>query len=65
MSPRIKMAREIIPARREGIGLKVIDKGRGINRTISMSNTRNSTASRKNRREKGSRALFLGSNPHS
>lgn len=30
-----------------------------------MSNTRKITASKKNRREKGSRAEFLGSNPHS
>lgn len=30
-----------------------------------MSNTKKITASRKKRREKGSRAEFLGSNPHS
>lgn len=30
-----------------------------------MSNTRKITARRKNRVEKGSRALFFGSNPHS
>ena len=39
--------------------------GKGRMMTISMSNTRNRTASRKNRREKGSRAFDVGSNPHS
>lgn len=39
--------------------------GAGRRRMISMSNTRKMTAKRKNRREKGSRAEFLGSNPHS
>jgi hypothetical protein len=47
------------------MGFNEIDKGIGINRTISMSNTKNSTARRKKRNEKGSRALFFGSNPHS
>lgn len=41
------------------------DSGIGVSRTISMSNTRKITASRKNRREKGTRAEVLGSNPHS
>ena len=40
-------------------------KGDGIRRTISISNTRKITASKKNRVEKGSRALFFGSKPHS
>lgn len=39
--------------------------GRGISKTISMSNTIKITAKRKNRVENGSRAVFLGSNPHS
>lgn len=39
--------------------------GRGRIMTISMSNTRNRTANRKNRREKGNRAFDVGSNPHS
>jgi hypothetical protein len=39
--------------------------GAGINSTISMSKTRKITASRKKRVEKGIRALFFGSNPHS
>lgn len=39
--------------------------GRGINRTISISNTIKMIANRKNRMEKGIRALWLGSNPHS
>ena len=40
-------------------------KGRGIRRTISISNTRKITARRKNRKENGIRALPRGSNPHS
>lgn len=39
--------------------------GAGMSRTISISNTKKITASKKNRREKGIRALALGSNPHS
>lgn len=39
--------------------------GKGRRMTISISNTKNRTANRKNRREKGSRALDTGSNPHS
>lgn len=39
--------------------------GEGSRRTISISNTKKITARRKNRVEKGSRALFFGSNPHS
>ena len=34
-------------------------------RTISMSKTKNKIVRRKNRREKGNRAVFRGSNPHS
>ena len=41
------------------------DKHMGINSIISMSNTRNKTARRKNRIEKGNRAEALGSKPHS
>lgn len=41
------------------------DKGIGNNKAISISKTRKITANKKNRKEKGSRALFLGSNPHS
>jgi len=37
----------------------------GSKRTISISNTKKITASRKNRRENGIRAFFLGSKPHS
>lgn len=44
---------------------ELINKGAGIRRTISISNTRKITARRKNRREKGIRAFALGSNPHS
>ena len=39
--------------------------GIGINKIISMSKTRKITASKKYRVEKGRRAVFLGSNPHS
>lgn len=39
--------------------------GRGSKRTISISNIRKITASKKNRREKGIRADFVGSKPHS
>ena len=41
------------------------ERGIGSRRTISMSKTRKIIARRKKRREKGRRALFLGSNPHS
>lgn len=37
----------------------------GINKAISISKTKKMTARRKNRIEKGIRAVFLGSNPHS
>lgn len=44
----------------------VINKmGIGISSTISISNTIKIIANRKNRIEKGMRALWLGSNPHS
>lgn len=46
-------------------GENLMIKGEGRRRTISMSNTRNRTARRKNRRENGSRAEDLGSKPHS
>jgi len=39
--------------------------GMGISRTISISNTRKITASKKNRMENGIRAEWIGSNPHS
>ena len=52
--------------RRVNIGdEKLMMKGDGRRRTISISNTRNRTARRKNRRENGSRAEDLGSKPHS
>ena len=40
-------------------------KGKGVNKAISTSKTRKITANRKNRREKGIRAVESGSNPHS
>lgn len=39
--------------------------GRGKRKTISISKIKKTTAKRKKRREKGSRAEFFGSNPHS
>jgi len=39
--------------------------GKGIKRATSTSNTINKTASKKNRKEKGIRALPFGSKPHS
>lgn len=45
--------------------LILIPKIRGKSNATSMSKTRNTTASRKNRIEKGSRPDSLGSNPHS
>lgn len=47
----------------EGVAAKI--KGAGIRSTISISKTRKMTARRKNRVEKGRRALSFGSNPHS
>jgi hypothetical protein len=43
----------------------IVKIGIGINKTISISNTIKIIANRKNRIEKGIRALWLGSNPHS
>lgn len=40
-------------------------RGRGINRAISTSKIRKITASKKNRSEKGVRAVWFGSKPHS
>lgn len=39
--------------------------GKGKRKAISISKIKKTTASKKNRREKGVRAEFLGSNPHS
>jgi hypothetical protein len=43
----------------------VIIIGKGNKKVISISNTKNTTAKRKNRRENAVRAEFFGSNPHS
>lgn len=40
-------------------------QGRGRSKAISKSNSRNRMATKKNRKEKGSRADPRGSNPHS
>lgn len=51
------------------ISLTEVDKnlidGIGINKAISISNTKNRTAKIKNRKENGIRAELCGSNPHS
>lgn len=47
------------------IDVNVSKIGIGINNTISISNTMKMIARRKNRKENGIRALWLGSNPHS
>lgn len=47
------------------ISFEMIILGIGIIKTISISNTKNNTASRKNRRERGIREFLSGSNPHS
>lgn len=44
---------------------KLREIGAGSKSTISISNTKNKTASKKNRSENGIRAEALGSNPHS
>lgn len=63
--PRVRINKNnVLIKRREGDRM-VKAKGRGISRAISMSNTRKITVSKKNRREKGSRADVFGSNPHS
>lgn len=41
------------------------EKGRGKSKLISTSKTKNTTANKKKRIEKGTRALPFGSNPHS
>lgn len=46
-------------------GVKLITHGRGRRSAISRSNNKNRIATRKNREEKGSRAVPWGSNPHS
>jgi len=43
--------------------MRVIGIGRS--NTISISKTKKMTANKKNRKENGIRAFFLGSNPHS
>ena len=48
----------------EGSNKKVLE-GNGNSKAISRSNKRNNMATRKNRKEKGIRAEFKGSKPHS
>ena len=44
---------------------ETVEAGRGKSKAISRSKSRNSIATRKNRKENGNRADFRGSNPHS
>lgn len=64
--PKIRIIRNRVRPKIEDVGGDVNgSSGIGRRRTISMSNTKKMTAKRKNRSEKGIRAEFLGSNPHS
>lgn len=66
MSPSIRINRKIVAVIRLDLRLFIISEmGRGINKTISISNTMKMIARRKNRMENGIRAVLLGSNPHS
>lgn len=66
MRPKRRMRRKREAITREGVSKFVFNEiGSGSSRTISMSKTKKITAKRKNRRENGSRAFFLGSKPHS
>ena len=65
-SPTVKIIINMVAiGRRERMGDVRFAAGRGKRRAISRSNNKNSIATRKNRKEKGSRADFNGSNPHS
>ena len=64
--PKRRIIRKIVEVpikNEEGAIFKIM--GEGISKIISISKTRKITASKKNRVEKGKRALSLGSNPHS
>lgn len=63
--PAMRIRRNVKAPSREGRAYLASERGTGMRSTISMSNTRKITARRKNRRENGRRAEFLGSNPHS
>lgn len=66
MSPRVRRARTEVAHRKVRAGLfSWSPQGRGSSRAISRSNRRKRMAIKKNRREKGRRALPSGSNPHS
>jgi len=56
---------KVVLIRRIDILVVIVKIGIGINSTISMSKTIKIIANRKNRKENGIRALWLGSNPHS
>lgn len=60
MNRKIKLVKT-----QEKILIKFSDEIIGSNRVISTSKIKKITAIRKNRKEKGNRAEFLGSNPHS
>lgn len=64
--PNSRIKKKITLRANKGQGLVlVIEIGIGMRRAISISKTKKITAKRKNRREKGIRAEFLGSKPHS
>jgi len=66
INPIIKMIRNVkLLSTIAVILVMFISSGIGISSTISISNTIKIIANRKNRKEKGTRALWLGSNPHS
>ena len=65
-SPSVNITRKAVESIIGTIGLNEnILEGRGNKSAISRSNRRNRIATRKNRKEKGIRADFSGSNPHS
>lgn len=66
ISPINKMAKNKVAIYNTCEDLKINKAwGKGNSRAISRSNNRNNMATRKNRKEKGTRADFKGSNPHS
>ena len=65
-NPTIRINRKIIEIKEEVKGFaRVLKYGKGNRRATSRSNRRNKIATRKKRNEKGIRADFNGSNPHS
>ena len=64
--PKVRININIVAAIIRFLGLVIkTAPGRGNRSAISRSNNKNNIATRKNRKEKGRRAEFKGSNPHS